>query len=123
MLPPYAARPPVNGSTVPIRSVNEHFAAWGDAVDAVAVSAARIPAPASTTTTRLSLLHLTTGLPPVGPAAAARSGGAQCCNSDRYFAQRQGMLVMLAAVDVRAPTGSPNVGAVIRRLRTQRGIS
>jgi transcriptional regulator with XRE-family HTH domain len=30
---------------------------------------------------------------------------------------------MLAAVDVRAPAGSPDVGAVIRRLRTQRGIS
>jgi transcriptional regulator with XRE-family HTH domain len=30
---------------------------------------------------------------------------------------------MLAAVDARAPAGSPDVGAVIRRLRTQRGIS
>src|SRR5581483_4501409 len=62
MLPPYAARRPVNGSTVPIRSVNEQFAACEDAGDAVAVSAARIPAPASTTATRVSLLHLTTGL-------------------------------------------------------------
>ena len=74
MLPPYAARPPVNGSTVPMRSVNAQLAFCAAAVDAdaVAASAARVPAAVTTTTARLSLLDLSTELPPVGRPACRR---------------------------------------------------
>jgi hypothetical protein len=50
----------VNVSTVPIRNVNEQLAFCAAAVDAVAVSAARIPANETTTAARLSLLDLST---------------------------------------------------------------
>src|SRR5579864_9065148 len=123
MFPPNAARPPVNGSTLPIRSVNEQLAP-GAAVDAVAATAAAEPTAASTSVARLTLLDVSTELPPVGrPAVPPACGGAQCCDTDRYFARRQERRNMLAEVDVRAPAGSPDVGAVIRRLRTQRGVS
>jgi hypothetical protein len=77
MLPPNAARLPVNGRTSPIRSVNEQFAFWAAAVDAVATdalaaSAAKIPATAATAPARLSLLELSTEVPPLRRAACRR---------------------------------------------------
>ncbi len=67
----------MNGKTSPIRSVNEQLAFCALAVDAVATdalaaSAARIPATAVIATARLSLLELSTEVPPVRHAACRR---------------------------------------------------
>src|SRR5229473_1324733 len=62
MLPPYAARPPVNGRTSPIRNVNEQLAA-GAAVDAVVAVATAAPTAASASVARLILLDVSTGVP------------------------------------------------------------
>jgi hypothetical protein len=71
----------VNGSTVPIRNVNEQLVFCAVAVDAVAVdalaaSAAMIPATAATTAARLSLLDLSTEIPPLRRAACRRCAAA-----------------------------------------------
>src|ERR1700751_3614849 len=64
MLPPNAARPPVNGRTSPMRSVNEQLAA-GAAVDAVAATAAAAPPAARAKVARLTPLDVSTELPPM----------------------------------------------------------
>src|SRR3954463_6976017 len=82
MLPPYGARSPVNGSTVPIFNVNAQFAPAARAVDAVVASTAASAATTPSAAARLILIELGTPTPSmVGP---------ECRNPDRYFAQAQG---------------------------------
>src|ERR1700745_3255156 len=64
MLAPKAARQRVTGSTPPMRSGNEQLAA-GAAVDAVAATAAAAPTAASANVARLTLLDVSTELPPM----------------------------------------------------------
>ena len=75
MLPPYAARSPVNGRTSPIRSVNEQFALLacacvGLAVETAAPTETATAAIAIAATARVTLIDLSTGrllsiLPPL----------------------------------------------------------
>src|SRR5207302_134753 len=69
---PYAARSPVNGSTSPIRSVNEHFFAAGADVPAGATDTATTPAATAVTASAATLLLLTTP-PSVGSRNTDRS--------------------------------------------------
>src|SRR3954453_1374763 len=113
MLPPYGAKSPVNGSTVPIFSVKAQFAPAAPAapaaraVDAVVASTAASAATTANPAARFIVIELGTRTPSmVGP---------ECCNPDRYFAQAQGLEYARRAMTDQAPAGAPDVGGGSRQ--------
>jgi transcriptional regulator with XRE-family HTH domain len=107
---------------VPIFNVNAQLELAAPAGDAVAATAAAAATP-STAAARTTLIRLNIRLllPRICRLAAPAAGRNVATLTDISLERK--CWSMLAAMSGKAPAATPDVGAVIRRLRTQRGIS